>query len=114
MEAQATATVKEALAALYHHPDDAIRTAADRWLQEFQHTLDAWQVRRCLGSILIQYLAEQPSREDHGIGSPRRCDFRVGGCELESAWVLIWGHSCGIGLNWRKNLGSGLASMIGL
>ncbi|XP_008644787.1 transportin MOS14 isoform X3 [Zea mays] len=44
MEAQATATVKEALAALYHHPDDAIRTAADRWLQEFQHTLDAWQV----------------------------------------------------------------------
>ncbi|CAN6310792.1 unnamed protein product [Urochloa humidicola] len=44
MEAQATATVKEALAALYHHPDDSIRTAADRWLQEFQHTLDAWQV----------------------------------------------------------------------
>ncbi|KAG2537503.1 transportin MOS14-like [Panicum virgatum] len=44
MEAQAQATVKEALAALYHHPDDSIRTAADRWLQEFQHTLDAWQV----------------------------------------------------------------------
>jgi hypothetical protein len=47
MEAQATATVKEALSALYHHPDDAIRTAADRWLQKFQHTLDAWQVRAC-------------------------------------------------------------------
>ena len=45
MEAQATATVKEALAALYHHPDDTIRTAADRWLQKFQHTPDAWQVR---------------------------------------------------------------------
>ncbi|KAF6983445.1 hypothetical protein CFC21_001630 [Triticum aestivum] len=44
MEAQATATVKEALAALYHHPDDTIRAAADRWLQKFQHTLDAWQV----------------------------------------------------------------------
>uniref|UniRef100_A0A0E0R0E2 Importin N-terminal domain-containing protein n=1 Tax=Oryza rufipogon TaxID=4529 RepID=A0A0E0R0E2_ORYRU len=44
MEAQATAAVKEALAALYHHPDDATRTAADRWLQQFQHTLDAWQV----------------------------------------------------------------------
>ncbi|KAL5224275.1 hypothetical protein ABZP36_010914 [Zizania latifolia] len=44
MEAQATATVKEALAALYHHSDDAVRTAADRWLQQFQHTLDAWQV----------------------------------------------------------------------
>ncbi|OEL21061.1 Transportin MOS14 [Dichanthelium oligosanthes] len=44
MEAQATETVKQALAALYHHPDDGIRTAADRWLQEFQHTLDAWQV----------------------------------------------------------------------
>uniref|UniRef100_A0A803M1F3 Exportin-1/Importin-beta-like domain-containing protein n=1 Tax=Chenopodium quinoa TaxID=63459 RepID=A0A803M1F3_CHEQI len=36
-------TVKEALNALYHHPDDAVRMQADRWLQEFQRTLDAWQ-----------------------------------------------------------------------
>ncbi|XP_042952544.1 transportin MOS14-like isoform X3 [Carya illinoinensis] len=37
-------TVKEALNALYHHPDDTVRKQADRWLQDFQHTLDAWQV----------------------------------------------------------------------
>ncbi|GMH21453.1 hypothetical protein Nepgr_023295 [Nepenthes gracilis] len=37
-------TVKEALNALYHHPDDGVRMQADRWLQEFQRTLDAWQV----------------------------------------------------------------------
>ncbi|KAK4752903.1 hypothetical protein SAY87_021701 [Trapa incisa] len=37
-------TVKEALNALYHHPDDAIRAQADQWLQEFQRTIDAWQV----------------------------------------------------------------------
>ncbi|KAI8543531.1 hypothetical protein RHMOL_Rhmol08G0225800 [Rhododendron molle] len=37
-------TVKEALNALYHHPDDAVRMQADRWLQEFQRTIDAWQV----------------------------------------------------------------------
>ncbi|KAE8124129.1 hypothetical protein FH972_019038 [Carpinus fangiana] len=37
-------TVKEALNALYHHPDDAVRMQADRWLQDFQRTLDAWQV----------------------------------------------------------------------
>lgn len=37
-------TVKEALNALYHHPDDAVRMRADRWLQEFQRTIDAWQV----------------------------------------------------------------------
>ncbi|KAL9239561.1 hypothetical protein vseg_013870 [Gypsophila vaccaria] len=37
-------TVKEALHALYHHPDDAVRMQADRWLQQFQRTLDAWQV----------------------------------------------------------------------
>ncbi|RWR88742.1 transportin MOS14 isoform X1 [Cinnamomum micranthum f. kanehirae] len=37
-------TVKEALNALYHHPDDAIRMQADRWLQDFQRTIDAWQV----------------------------------------------------------------------
>ncbi|KAL5722448.1 Transportin mos14 [Ranunculus cassubicifolius] len=37
-------TVKEALNALYHHPDDNVRTQADRWLQDFQRTIDAWQV----------------------------------------------------------------------
>ncbi|CAI0399063.1 unnamed protein product [Linum tenue] len=37
-------SVKEALNALYHHPDDAVRMEADRWLQSFQRTLDAWQV----------------------------------------------------------------------
>ncbi|KAG2675749.1 hypothetical protein I3843_12G021500 [Carya illinoinensis] len=37
-------TVKEALNALYHHPDDTVRKQADHWLQDFQHTLDAWQV----------------------------------------------------------------------
>ena len=35
--------VKEALNALYHHPDDTVRVQADRWLQSFQGTLDAWQ-----------------------------------------------------------------------
>lgn len=99
MEAQATATVKEALAALYHHPDDAIRTAADRWLQEFQHTLDAWQVRRLLGSILIHYRAEQSIREDD---ARWRGDLWVGAGEFESAPGLIWGHLCGFGLNCAK------------
>ncbi|KAJ6817034.1 transportin MOS14 isoform X2 [Iris pallida] len=37
-------TVKEALTALYHHPDDGVRARADRWLQDFQHSIDAWQV----------------------------------------------------------------------
>ncbi|PPD92809.1 hypothetical protein GOBAR_DD10241 [Gossypium barbadense] len=37
-------TVKEALNALYHYPDDAVRMQADRWLQDFQRTIDAWQV----------------------------------------------------------------------
>ena len=36
--------MKEALNALYHHPDDTVRMQADRWLQDFQRTLDAWQV----------------------------------------------------------------------
>lgn len=36
--------MKEALNALYHHPDDAVRMHADRWLQDFQRTIDAWQV----------------------------------------------------------------------
>lgn len=38
-------TVKNALNALYHHEDDAVRMQADLWLQEFQRTIDAWQVQ---------------------------------------------------------------------
>lgn len=37
-------TVKDALNALYHPPDDTVRMQADRFLQNFQRTLDAWQV----------------------------------------------------------------------
>ncbi|XP_058071597.1 transportin MOS14 [Magnolia sinica] len=37
-------TVKEALNALYHHPEDSVRLEADQWLQRFQRTIDAWQV----------------------------------------------------------------------
>jgi hypothetical protein len=56
-------TVKEALNALYHHPDDTVRMQADRWLQDFQRTLDAWQVHRNLNicfsdSIIFQFLSE--------------------------------------------------------
>lgn len=38
------ATLLEALQALYHHPDPSIRNAANQWLDEFQHTMEAWQV----------------------------------------------------------------------
>ena len=48
-------TVKEALNALYHHPDDAFRMQADRWLQDFQRTLDAWQVLVSVTSSLFGY-----------------------------------------------------------
>ncbi|KAG6410313.1 hypothetical protein SASPL_128371 [Salvia splendens] len=54
-------TVKEALNALYHHPDDAVRMQADRWLQDFQRTIDAWQSSfhfgsRCLRLLLHGYV----------------------------------------------------------
>lgn len=49
-------TVKDALNALYHHPDDAVRMQADRWLQDFQRTLDAWQV---LHNSLSAYQIQQ-------------------------------------------------------
>ncbi|GMP33591.1 hypothetical protein CsSME_00006843 [Camellia sinensis var. sinensis] len=44
MELQNQNTVKEALNALYHHPDVSVCMQADRWLQDFQRILDAWQV----------------------------------------------------------------------
>jgi transportin-3 len=40
---QATATVLEALQALYHNPDAQAKKQANDWLQEFQHSVDAWQ-----------------------------------------------------------------------
>jgi hypothetical protein len=49
-------TVKEALNALYHHPDDTVRMQADRYLQDFQRTLDAWQVLYSILSSLLRFL----------------------------------------------------------
>lgn len=37
-------TLQEALKALYHHPDQQIRSRANDWLQEFQRTVEAWEV----------------------------------------------------------------------
>eukprot|EP01018_Ginkgo_biloba_P002740 Gb_11037 [translate_table: standard] len=37
-------TLQEALKALYHHPEQQVRKQANEWLQEFQRTVEAWQV----------------------------------------------------------------------
>lgn len=31
--------------ALYHHPDSSVRREANKWLEKFQQTPEAWQVR---------------------------------------------------------------------
>ncbi|GLJ36877.1 hypothetical protein SUGI_0745270 [Cryptomeria japonica] len=36
--------VEAALRALYHHPDAPVRRDANKWLQDFQRSMDAWQV----------------------------------------------------------------------
>lgn len=36
---QATATVLQALQALYHDPDNAAKKRANEWLEEFQHSV---------------------------------------------------------------------------
>ncbi|KAA3458379.1 transportin-3 isoform X1 [Gossypium australe] len=72
-------TVKEALNALYHYPDDAVRMQADRWLQDFQRTIDAWQnllkkfhkgpaIVRTQISIAVAALAVHVPAEDWGDG----------------------------------------------
>ena len=37
-------TLTQALHALYHNPDPAVKEQANRWIQEFQTTPDAWNV----------------------------------------------------------------------
>ncbi|CAM6084292.1 unnamed protein product [Calypogeia fissa] len=45
MEGQnSRALLLEAVQALYHHPDPETRKSANRWLEDFQYTMDAWQV----------------------------------------------------------------------
>ncbi|CAM6095713.1 unnamed protein product [Calypogeia fissa] len=47
MEGQnSRALLLEAVQALYHHPDPEIQKSAIRWLEDFQYTMDAWQVQR--------------------------------------------------------------------
>ncbi|KAL3676845.1 hypothetical protein R1sor_026793 [Riccia sorocarpa] len=41
---ESRAVLLEALQALYHHPDPSVRTAANQWLEQFQQTMEAWQV----------------------------------------------------------------------
>lgn len=36
--------LNEALQALYHHPDTQVRNRANKWLEEFQESQEAWQV----------------------------------------------------------------------
>ncbi|WVR06683.1 hypothetical protein IAU60_003715 [Kwoniella sp. DSM 27419] len=40
---QATALVVQALQTLYHNPDSNAKKGANDWLQEFQHSVEAWQ-----------------------------------------------------------------------
>jgi transportin-3 len=45
MEVQnSRALLLEAVQALYHHPDPEVRKNANRWLEDFQYTMEAWQV----------------------------------------------------------------------
>ena len=37
-------TLPQALSALYHHPDPAVKDQASRWIQDFQTTQEAWNV----------------------------------------------------------------------
>ncbi|XP_024389574.1 transportin MOS14 [Physcomitrium patens] len=61
------ATLLEALQALYHHPDPSIRNNANQWLDDFQHTFDAWQISDSLlhdqsSSLEALYFAAQTIR----------------------------------------------------
>ncbi|WWC88244.1 uncharacterized protein L201_003150 [Kwoniella dendrophila CBS 6074] len=40
---QATASVLQALQTLYHNPDASSKKRANEWLEEFQHSVEAWQ-----------------------------------------------------------------------
>ncbi|KAL9270842.1 Transportin MOS14-like protein [Drosera capensis] len=63
-------TVKQALTALYHHPDDAVRVQADRWLQQFQRTIDAWQARSSGIGVRwrVKWLLSSAVQLDLGLG----------------------------------------------
>ena len=45
MAISTTDTLLQALQALYHHPVAETRKAADLWLEQFQQSPEAWQVR---------------------------------------------------------------------
>ena len=36
--------LEQALQALYHHADPAVKEQANRWLEQWQQSADAWQV----------------------------------------------------------------------
>ncbi len=34
----------QAIAALYHHPDDGVKKQADQWLEAWQQSVEAWSI----------------------------------------------------------------------
>lgn len=51
---QATATVLQALQALYHDPDSNAKKRANEWLEEFQHSVSAPITSDVFGSQTIE------------------------------------------------------------
>ena len=83
-------TVKEALNALYHHPDDAVRMQADRWLQEFQRTIDAWQVFDFKIDLFVLFLIKDSNFHSNlSSWAANGMDFGLDWISLSSAFV-VW------------------------
>ncbi|XP_024544223.1 transportin MOS14 [Selaginella moellendorffii] len=60
-------TLQEALQALYHHPDPEVHSNANRWLDDFQHGMDAWGLSDSLlhdpsSSLEVSYFCAQTLR----------------------------------------------------
>lgn len=67
MAAQGQEQLIAAIAALYHNPDPKVKEEANRWLEQWQQTVEAWQIADAVlhaaaASMEARYFAAQTLR----------------------------------------------------
>ena len=89
----------EALQALYHHPDPKIKDEADRYLEQWQQTVEAWSVADAVlhdpnSNMEAQYFCAQTLRTKVGFHRVTHCAQKQSvNCPRLLAWHAARGRS---------------------
>ena len=79
-----------ALHALYHHEDPTVKDQANKWLEQWQQTTEAWSVSDAVlhdpaSNMEAQYFCAQTLRTKVRAAHPRGCFIVLHQCRAEAS-----------------------------